>query len=128
VPGRKAFQYTILRFVPRIDRGECMNVGVVLYCREFGYLGIRFELDEARLKALAPESEPAEVLPHLEAIAAVIAGERQGGRLAGLPPSERFGWAAAQSSTVLQPAPVHTGMTGDPEATLERLFEELVRV
>lgn len=128
MPARSAFQYTILRVVPRIERGECMNVGVVLFCRQRQFLGTRIELDEARLGAFAPDLDPADVRPHLEAIAAVLTGEPEGGALARMPASERFGWVAAQSSTVIQPSEVHTGLTADPEATLEHLFSSLVRM
>jgi Protein of unknown function (DUF3037) len=128
VPGGEAFQYTILRVVPRIERGECMNVGVVLFCPTRKYLGERIALDQRRLDALAPGLDPATVTPHLDAIAAVLRGEPEGGELAELPVSERFGWVAAQSSTMIQPSEVHTGLTEDPEATLAHLFETLVEV
>jgi hypothetical protein len=128
LPDRNDFQYAILRVVPRIERGECINAGVVLYCPQRRFLGIRIELDGARLRALAPELDPATVQPHLDAIAAVVAGERSAGPLAALPPSDRFGWAAARSSTMIQPSEVHTGLTDDPEATLEHLFRSLVQM
>jgi DUF3037 family protein len=128
MPERRDFQYTILRVVPRIERGECINVGVVVFCRQRGFLGIRIELDEERLRALAPDLDPAAVEPPLEAIAAVVGGESSAGPLAQLSPSERFGWVAAKSSTVIQPSEVHTGLTDDPQATLDHLFNSLVRV
>jgi hypothetical protein len=128
VPERNAFQYTILRVVPRVERGECMNVGVVLFCRQRGFLAARTELDEARLAALAPDLDPADVRPHLAAIAAVVAGDPGAGALARMDPSDRFGWAAAPSSTVIQPSEVHTGLTDDAERTLEHLFTTLVPV
>lgn len=128
MPERRDFQYTILRVVPRIERGECINVGVVVFCRQHGFLGIRIELDEARLRALDPGVDPAAVGPPLEAIAAVVAGEPSAGPLAQLSPSERFGWAAAKSSTVIQPSEVHTGLTDDPQATLDHLFKTLVQM
>jgi DUF3037 family protein len=128
MPGRDDFQYTILRIVPRVERGECINAAVVLFCRQRDFLGIRIELDHARLRALAPDPDPATVEPHLDAIAAVVAGAPSGGKLAQLSPSERFGWVAAISSTVIQPSEVHTGLTDDPAATLEHLFESLVKV
>jgi Protein of unknown function (DUF3037) len=127
MPERKDFQYTILRIVPRIERGECINAGVVLFCRQLRFLGIRLELDQARLHALAPALDPATIQPHLDAIAAVVAGDPSGGPLARLSPSERFGLVAAISSTVIQPSEVHTGLTGDPAAALEHLFESLVK-
>jgi hypothetical protein len=128
VPERKAFQYTILRVVPRIERGERINVGVVLFCPQRRFLGARIELNEARLRALDPDLDPASVRPHLDAIAAVVAGDRTAGPLAELSPSDRFGWVAAHSSTVIQPSDVHTGLSDDPEATLQHLFESLVPV
>jgi Protein of unknown function (DUF3037) len=128
MPERRDFQYTILRVVPRIERGECINFGVVLFCRQRSFLGIRIELDEARLRALDPGLDPAAVEPHLEAIAAVVAGEPSAGPLAQLSPSERFGWVAAKSSTVIQPSEVHTGLTEDPQATLDHLFTSLVQL
>jgi DUF3037 family protein len=128
MPERRDFQYTILRVVPRIERGECINVGVVVFCRQRSFLGIRIELDRARLRAVAPDLDPAAVEPHLEAIAAVVAGEPSAGPLSQLSPSERFGWVAAKSSTVIQPSEVHTGLTDDPQATLDHLFRSLVLV
>jgi hypothetical protein len=128
VPERSAFQYTILRVVPRVERGERMNVGVILFCPQRRFIAARVELDEARLAALAPGLDPVAVRPHLDAIAAVVAGDPAGGTLAELSPSERFGWAAAQSSTVIQPSEIHTGLTEDPERTLEHLFRSLVPV
>jgi hypothetical protein len=126
MPGRRAFQYTILRVVPRVERGECINVGVVVFCPQHRFLGARIGLDVARLAALAPDLDPESVRPHLDAIAAVIAGDPDAGPLAALPASERFGWVAARSSTVIQPSEVHTGLTADPAATLEHLFATLV--
>jgi hypothetical protein len=125
---RHAFQYTILRVVPRVERGERINVGVVLFCPQRRFIGARIGLDPERLRALEPTLDAASVQPHLDAIAAVVAGDRAAGPLAELPPSERFGWAAAQSSTVIQPSEIHTGLTDDPEHTLAHLFGSLVPV
>lgn len=128
MPARSAFQYAILRVVPRVERGECMNVGVVVFCPERRFIGIRIELDEARLRAFAPDLNPETVRPALAAIAAVVEGEARGGPLAELSPSERFGWVAARSSTVIQPSEVHTGLTDDPRAMLDHLFSSLVQI
>jgi hypothetical protein len=128
VPDRSAFQYTILRIVPRVERGECMNVGVVLFCPQRRFLGTEIALDERRLSALAgPDVDPCSIQPHLDAIRAVLEGDAGAGELARLSASERFGWAAAHSSTVIQPSEVHTGLTADPPATLRHLFDTLVR-
>ena len=126
LPGASPFQYATLRVVPRIERGECFNAGVVLFCRPRGYLAAEVGLDERRLAALAPELAPAEVRGHLEALARVAAGDRSVGPIAALDLSERFGWLVAPSSTVIQPSPVHTGLCRDPAQTLERLFAALV--
>jgi hypothetical protein len=121
------FAYAILRAVPSVERGEQVNVGVVVYCRQRDFLDMRTELDERRLAALAPGLDLADVQASLDAIRAVVCGERAGGALAELPASERFGWIVAPSSTVIQPSKVHTGLTQDPAATLAHLFGTLVR-
>jgi hypothetical protein len=120
------FQYVIVRVVPSLPRGERINAGVVLFCRRRDFLGARVRLDAARLAAIAPGLDPDEVSVHLQAICDVAAGEASAGPLGALPPSERFGWLSAPASTILQPSAVHTGVTDDPQATLERLFETLV--
>jgi hypothetical protein len=126
VPDRNAFQYTILRVVPSIERGERMNVGVALLCPQRKFVGARVALDEARLAALAPGLDPAQVRPALEAIVAVAEGDPAAGPLARLSPSERFGWLAAPASTIIQPSAIHTGLCKDPAQTLEHLFTSLV--
>jgi hypothetical protein len=126
VPGRSAFQYAILRVVPSVERGERLNVGVALHCPERKFLGVRVALDEARLRALAPACDVAAVREALDALVAVADGDPSAGPLAKLSASERFGWLAAPSSTVLQPSAVHTGLTEDPAHTLGHLFATLV--
>lgn len=125
VNGR-AFQYTILRLVPSIERGERINVGVVVFCRQLDFLGARFEVQRARLRAIAPSTDAEQAATHLKALCAVVEGRPEGGPLASLPASERFGWLAAPSSTMIQASAVHTGLTEDPAATLARLFATLV--
>jgi hypothetical protein len=128
VPGRtpETFSYAVVRVVPRVERGESFNAGVVLFCRRRGFLGARIGLDESRLAALAADLAPGEVLAQLRAIVRVADGDPTAGPLAALPPSERFGWLVAPASTIIQPSPVHTGICADPAETLERLFAELV--
>ena len=125
-PPRSAFSYAIVRVVPRIERGERFNAGVVLYCRRREFLGARVALDSASLAALAPELPEADVRAHLDALVKVAAGDPTAGPVAALPQSERFGWLVAPSSTVLQPSHVHAGLSEDPAATLDQLFAELV--
>ncbi|MEO6856971.1 MAG: DUF3037 domain-containing protein [Solirubrobacteraceae bacterium] len=120
------FTYTILRVVPSVERGEQLNVGVVLFCRQRGFLGARVGLDQDRLSALAPGLDLGALAAHLEGIVRVAEGDPAAGAIATLPESERFGWLAAPSSTVIQASPVHTGLSDNPEATLDGLFARLV--
>jgi len=122
----EAFSYSIVRVVPRVERGESINVGVVLFCRRLDFLGARVGLDPARLAVLGPDPSPGTVAAQLDALVRVAAGDPAAGPLARLPPSERFGWLVAPSSTIIQPSPTHTGLTDDPAATLESLFVGLV--
>jgi Protein of unknown function (DUF3037) len=127
LPAREPFQYAIVRVVPRVERGELINAGVVLFCRAQRYLGARTELDERALAALAADCDPAEVRPQLAVLEAVAAGDVEaGGAVAALPQSERFHWLTAPASTVVQPSPVHTGLTDDPARELGHLFATLV--
>jgi hypothetical protein len=120
------FSYAIVRLVPRIERGERVNVGVIVFCRPLGYLGARTALDERRLDALWPGFDPATVRPQLEAIERIAAGDPDAGPIALLDATGRFHWLVAPSSTVVQPSAVHTGLSDDPGAQLERLFASLV--
>lgn len=124
---RDAFQYAIWRVVPDVERGEALNAGVVLYCRRRGFLAARAGLDEQRLSALAPGADADAVRRHLDGLVRIAAGDPAAGAIAQLPQSERFGWLTAASSTIVQPSPIHTGLCGDPEALLDRLFDRLVR-
>ena len=125
-PSRDPFQYALLRVVPRIDRGECLNAGVIVFCRTRSFLAARVTLDRARLAALAPDADPAGIERHLEWLARVAAGDAAAGPIARLEPSERFHWLAAPASTVVQPSPVHTGLCADPGEMLDRLHAALV--
>jgi hypothetical protein len=127
VSERLAFEYALLRAVPRVDRGECLNVGVVLYCQGADYLKVLLHLDEARLCALDPGVDVDLVRAALEAVVAVCAGDAAAGPAAGGSRRERFGWLTAPRSTVVQAGPVHSGVTHDPDAQLHRLLDRLVR-
>ncbi len=124
---RSQYQYAIVRVVPRVDRGECLNVGVVLLCRPHRFIGARTALDPARLAAFAPDLAPALVQPHLDAIEAIARGDETAGPIARLGIAERFHWLVAPASTIIQPSAVHTGLTDDPAGELDRLVETLVR-
>ena len=125
-PRRSVFQYAIVRVVPRVERGEYLNVGIVLLCRPRRYLGARMLLDEARLAAVAPGLDPATLRPHLEAIERIAGGDPTAGPIARLDRAERFHWLVAPSSTIIQPSEVHTGLCHDPAAELEHLVATLV--
>jgi hypothetical protein len=126
VPRRSQFQYAIVRVVPDIARGECLNAGVVLLCRPKRYLGARIRLDERRLAVLAPGAVVTEITPHLQAIERIAQGDPAAGPIASLGIAERFHWLVAPASTVIQTSPVHSGLCHDPAAELERLFAALV--
>jgi hypothetical protein len=119
----EVFEYALVRVVPRVERGEAINAGVIVYSKPHRYLGVKIELDEARLLALDPGTDLAAVR------AALAAFERActQGPLAERPLGERFRWLTAPRSSVVQPGPVHGGITGDPAAELDRLFDTLVR-
>lgn len=122
----ESFQYALLRAVPSLERGEALNVGVVLHCARCDYLGARTRLDRERLLLLDPALELDAVAAHLRLVERVAAGDAAAGPLARLSRSERFGWLVAPASTVVQPSEVHTGLCEDPAATLERLHRTLV--
>ena len=120
------FEYALLRVVPRVDRGEFINAGVVLYCQEKRFLDARVHLDPERLRALDPRLDPEAVQAHLEAARRVCAGGPEAGAVGLLPPVQRFGWLVAPRSTVVQPSPVHTGLSESPQETLDHLLQTLV--
>ncbi len=121
----KAFEYAVVRAVPRVERGECLNVGVIVYCQAADYLGAGVHVDEARLTALDPSADYDAISAAVDAITAPCAGTA--GRAATASPGERFRWLTAPRSTIVRPGPVHSGLTELPEAELARLFDELVR-
>ena len=124
--GGSPFSYAVYRLVPRVERGEQMNVGVVVFSRPLRYLAARTALDDGRLAALWPELDPAVVRPHLAAIERVASGDPTAGPIAKLDPGERFYSLSSPSSTIIQPSPVHTGICTDPAAELDKLFRTLV--
>ncbi|MFC0597367.1 DUF3037 domain-containing protein [Streptomyces palmae] len=125
--GRDVFEYALLRVVPRVERGEQINAGVVVYCRATSFVAARTHLDEARLRALDPSADVAGVRAALHAVEGVCHGGPAAGQAAGDDAGRRFRWLVAPRSTVVQPGPVHTGLTADPRAEVERLLELLVR-
>jgi hypothetical protein len=126
VSGRRAFDYLIVQVVPRVDRDERLNAGVILFCPAAAYLGCRIALDERRLRALAPDVDLAAVTHQLDAVRAVAEGEATAGPIARLPPSERFHWLSAPRSTIVQPSSPHAGLCDDPATALDHLLETTV--
>ncbi|HEU5001231.1 MAG TPA: DUF3037 domain-containing protein [Actinomycetota bacterium] len=126
-PGeRQAFEYFAVRCVPRIEREEFLNLGVVLFCPAQEFLALATDLPAERLAALAPGLDLAQVQAALDTLDAVCRGDRTAGPVSVQPSRERFGWLAAPRSTVVQPGPVHAGMTADPGAELRHLLTVLV--
>jgi hypothetical protein len=125
--SRHAFEYTVLRAVPRVDRGEYVNVGVVLYCQALDFLSARCHVNPGRLQALDPAVDLAGLEATLTAVGAACSGEPSAGPIAAEPPGVRFRWLTAPRSTVVQPGPVHAGVTDDPGRQLEHLFLRLVQ-
>jgi hypothetical protein len=128
VPADCAYDYAIVRLTPRVERGETINVGIILSCPERDFLAARIELDEPRIRALDPGFDVEVARAHLDAIPRICRGGAEAGALGELPARARFHWLVAPRSTIIQVSPVHTGRTDDPAAALERLLDTLVRV
>jgi hypothetical protein len=125
--GRSPFEYAIVRVIPRVERGEAFNAGIVLMSRAHRFLAARVELDTRLLDAMSPDCDPEIVLEHLVAIERIAAGDAAAGPIAALTMPERFHWLVSPSSTIIGTSPVHTGLTADPIHTLDHLFRTLVR-
>ena len=126
MPARCPFSYAVVRVVPRIERHEFVNAGVVLFCDALDFLAARVALDEGRLRALAPDADVAVARSHLAALALVCAGGSAAGPIGGLPLRDRWHWLIAPRSTILQTSPAHTGLCSSPQEELDRLTSLLV--
>ena len=122
-----SFDYALIRVVPRVERGEQINVGVVLSCPTRGFLGARIAFEPARLLAIAPGIDTEEVELALASIPLIAAGDPRGGPIAAMSRSERFHWLVAPRSAIIQPSVVHTGICDEPQAALDELVERLVK-
>ncbi len=127
MPAEYTYDYAIIRVVPRVDRGEQINVGVILSCADTDFLDARIELDEAVLLALDAAVDLAAIRENLALIPAVCRGGPEAGPIGMLPARGRFRWLVSPRSTIIQPSPVHTGRTSDPAACLEHLMDRIVR-
>ena len=126
MPARLFYEYAVIRVVPRVERGELINAGVVLYCLERDFLEARVKLDEPRLKALAADADVALVREHLEAVPRVCRGGPEAGQLSTLSTKERWHWLVAPRSAVVQLSAVHAGLCADPADELARLMRVMV--
>jgi hypothetical protein len=126
MPADDPFAYAVLQVIPSIERGERVNVGVVLFSRRRDFLALRWTVPSARLSAFAGSGDHEAIAAQMQTLEQIAAGDPQAGAVAELPISERFHWLVAPTSTMLVAGEVHTGISDDPEATLERLFARLV--
>ncbi len=120
------YQWTTLQIVPRVERDERFNAGVIVFCRSRRFLDAQVALHGDKLRALDPGADEELIAAHLNALARITVGDLTAGPMAALDQTERFHWLAAPSSTMIQPTPVHGGVTSDPSGTLERLFQQMV--
>ena len=123
-----AYEWTVLRAVPRVERCEFVNVGAVVYCQATDFLAARVTDDLHRVSAFAPGTDLEGLADHLEAVRALCAGEPAAGENGRRPPGDRFRWLVAPRSTMVQCSPVHTGLTDDPAAELAALFHRMVEL
>ena len=126
MPGKHLFEYAVVRVVPRVEREEFVNVGIVLFCKQQRYLQTRFHLNQERLLALCPALDIDEVQTYLAAFEKISRGSKDGGPIAKLDPPSRFRWLTATRSTVVQASKIHPGMCDDLDKALEKLFVQLV--
>lgn len=124
---KHVFEYAVIRVVPRVEREEFLNVGVILYCPAQGFLQTVFDLNENRLRAFCPDLDQIDLQERLRVFQKICAGRREGGPIGQLPIAGRFRWLAANRSTIVQTSPMHTGLCEDAGQTLERLVDQLVR-
>jgi len=127
VPEPSTYDYAVIRVVPRVEREEFVNVGVIVSCPQRGFLDCRIEVDEARLRALWPEIDIDLVRRHLASIPVICRGGDEAGPIGKLPARERFRWLIAARSTIIQASPAHTGRCTDPPALMEHLLATMVR-
>ena len=127
MPTPDSFDYAVIRVVPRVERGEVINAGVVLFCLQRDFLDARVELDRNRLHALDPNADVSLIEEHLRAIPRLCSGGADAGPLGALSRKERFHWLTSPRSTMLQPSPVHSGLCEDPRSALEHLLQTMVR-
>jgi hypothetical protein len=127
MPTRFPFDYAIIRVVPRVEREEFINAGVIVSCPDLEFLEARIELGRDRLATLDPSADPGRIERYLETIPAICAGGEHAGPIGSLPQRARFHWLVAPRSTIIQTSPVHSGLCDDPRSALQDLLEKIVR-
>ncbi len=123
-----SYEYAIVRIVPRVEREEFVNAGVIVYSRVLRYLAARVQLDTDRILTLFPGTDPVEIEQHLSMIPRICIGGPEAGAIGELPQHERFHWLVAPRSTIIQTSPCHSGLTENPEEVLNNLFDRLVKI
>ncbi|MES2780473.1 MAG: DUF3037 domain-containing protein [Bacteroidota bacterium] len=123
---KQVFEYAIIRVLPRVERGEFVNAGVVVYCKKQQFLKAMIQLDEQRIKSLYKEADVLEISNHLKAFEQICLGNKAAGPIAALDVPSRFRWLTAKRSTVIQASEIHPGLCTDPKAVLEKLFTQMV--
>ncbi|QEC54501.1 DUF3037 domain-containing protein [Flavisolibacter ginsenosidimutans] len=126
MPDKRLFEYAVIRVVPRVEREEFLNVGIILYCKQKKYLNCVYKLDQKRLNVLCPTLECGDVEDHLLSFESICKGSKEAGSIGSLDLSSRFRWLTATRSTIVQTSKVHPGFCKDPDETLQKLFEQLV--
>ena len=126
MPGKHVFEYAVVRVVPRVEREEFVNAGIVLFCKQQRYLKTAFQLNRERLLALSPDLDIAEIEAYLQAFEKISQGAKDGGPIAQLDLPSRFRWLTATRSTVVQSSKIHPGLCDDLDAAKEKLFQQLV--
>lgn len=124
--GKHLFEYAIIRIVPRVEREEFLNAGIILYCKDLKFLDTKYMLNKERIAALCAELDCNEVEEHLQSFEKIARGGKDGGSIAALDLPSRFRWLTATRSTIIQTSKVHPGFTENPQATLEKLYNQLV--
>lgn len=123
---KRLYEYAVIRVVPRVERGEYINVGVILYCRDAGFLDMKFEVQEEKIYSLFAGANIEKIVSALSAFRKICCGAEQSGTIGLMPPAERFRWLTARRSTIIQVSGVHPGFCDDPAIELEKLFEAFV--
>lgn len=126
MPDKQVFEYAIIRVVPRVEREEFLNVGVIVFVKAKGFLGIQYEIDPSRITTLFPDTDLQEVTAQLRSFEKICRGDLSGGPIAALDTPSRFRWLTAKRSTIIQSSAVHPGLCDHPDETLARLFHEMV--